>query len=110
MKRTLISLLTLTVWTFGAAQLLAHEEYRIVGTIAKVEKTELQVKASKDGKIYKIALDDLTVVRRDKDKVGRAELKTGRSVVVNALGDSLEDLVAVEIRLVADLPKSSGRE
>jgi hypothetical protein len=40
------------------------------------------------------------VVTRDKKPVERTELKTGAHVVVNARGDSLEDLVAVDVRLV----------
>jgi hypothetical protein len=111
MKRQLLTLLTIAIVFCGAVSLFAHEQYRIIGTITKFEKSQLEVKATKDGKIFKIALDDLSVVRRDKDKVKvtTAELRVGVSVVVDALGDSINDLVAVEIRLVPTPPKAPQR-
>ena len=50
-------------------------------------------------------VDQGTLVMRDGKKVGPAELKAGRFVVVDALGDSLDDLLAVEVRIVPALPK-----
>jgi hypothetical protein len=47
-----------------------------------------------------MATDEATVVTRDKKKVGATELKVGLSVVVDANGDSLEDLVVLEVRIV----------
>jgi hypothetical protein len=41
-----------------------------------------------------------TVVTRDKKKVPVAELKAGLNVVVDARGDSLEELEVVSIRIV----------
>ena len=38
-----------------------------------------------------------------------SELKNGRSVVVQALGDDETDLLALEVRLVPDI-KDSGRK
>lgn len=37
---------------------------------------------------------------RDTQKVSQAELKPGLHVVADACGDSLEDLLAVEVRIV----------
>ena len=99
MTRRLIVVATLVIVVLATTQLWAHKQYRIVGTITKFAKNQLSVK-NKAGKMYSIAFDDLTIVRRDKAKVAVAELKTGLSVVVDALGDSEKDLVAVEVRLV----------
>ena len=109
MKRIIFAMLVVAVIVCMVSPLLAHEKYRIIGTITKFEKSQLEVKATKDGKIYKIALDNLTIVRRDKQKVTTTELKAGRSVVVDALGDSIQDLVAVEIRLVPAATKSGNQ-
>jgi hypothetical protein len=84
----------------GGTSLSAHDKYRIVGTVAKVAGTVLDVKQTKDGKTITMDMTDKTVVTRDKKKVGRAELKAGLSVVVDALGDSLDELDAVEVRIV----------
>jgi hypothetical protein len=80
--------------------LSAHDKYRIVGTVAKANGTTLDVKQTKDGKTITMDMTDKTVVTRDKKKVGRAELKTGLNVVVDALGDSLDELDVVEVRIV----------
>jgi hypothetical protein len=104
MMRRRIILLTLTLVVFTATHLLAHDEFRIVGTISKVTTTQVQVKTAQ-AKIYSIKLDSQTLVSRDKNKVTTAELKAGRSVVVDAIGDTEDDLLALEVRLVPALPK-----
>jgi hypothetical protein len=80
--------------------LSAHDKYRIVGTVAKVAGTVLDVTQTKDGKTITMDMTEKTVVTRDKKNVGRAELKTGLNVVVDALGDSLDELDVVEVRIV----------
>ena len=85
----------------SGTSLSAHDKYRIIGTVAKVTGTILDVKQTKDGKTITMDMTDKTVVTRNKKKVGRAELKSGSSVVVDALGDSLDELDVVEVRIVA---------
>lgn len=93
-------LVTLAALTVGLTPALAHDDYRIIGTITRVTATVLDVKQAKDGKTIAMKTDSATLVTRDKKKVERAELKTGLHVVVDARGDSLEDLVVLEVRLV----------
>ena len=85
----------------GVTGLSAHDDYRIIGTVTKVTAKELSVKQSKDGKVISMDMDNETLVTRDKKKVNRAELKVGGNVVVDARGDSLEELLVIEVRLVA---------
>jgi hypothetical protein len=80
--------------------LSAHDDYRIVGTVTKLSAKSLDVKQAKDGKVIAMAMDNETIVTRDKKKVDRAELKVGANVVVDARGDSLKDLLVLEVRLV----------
>ena len=64
----------------------AHDEYRIIGTITAAQVKQIQVK-DRQGKTLSMKVDEGTLVLRDSKKVDRAELKTGRFVVVDALGD-----------------------
>ena len=48
-------------------------------------------------------LNEATVVTRDESTVGATELRTGRSVVVDAHGDSLEELLVQKVRIVPSL-------
>jgi hypothetical protein len=96
--------LALVLFGFFAVHAFAHDEFRIVGTISKVAKTQLQVTTT-DRKTYSIALDNQTLISRDKKKVSADELKLGRTVVVDAIGDSERDLLALEVRLVPAIAK-----
>ena len=80
--------------------LSAHDEYRIIGTVTKITATTLAVKQTKDGKVITMKTDANTLVTRDKKKVARSDIKTGGHVVVDALGDTINDLLVVEVRLV----------
>lgn len=84
------------------APILAHDEFRIIGTVAKYQDTTLQVK-NRDGKVISVRLDRQTLITRDKKKVPPAELKAGLTVVVDAYGDTEEDSLALEIRIVPPL-------
>lgn len=98
MRPTLIAALlalALVAPTAGAA----HEKFTIVGTVVKVHAEQLDVKAV-DGATYEIDMDDGTVITRKHKKVARAELRAGASVVVQALGHDMFDLVAFEVQLV----------
>ncbi|MGE0362906.1 MAG: hypothetical protein AB7R67_19495 [Vicinamibacterales bacterium] len=92
--------MTLAAITVGFVPALAHDDYRIIGTITRVTATALDVKQTKDGKTIAMTMDSATLVTRDKKKVERAELRTGLNVVDDAQGDSLEDLAVLEVRLV----------
>jgi hypothetical protein len=89
----------LAIFAFGSGYALAHEEFRIIGTLTKHENSQIQVQG-RDGQTRSIKLDQQTVITKDDAKVDAAALTAGNSVVVDALGDSLEDLLAVEIRIV----------
>lgn len=88
------------VVAIGIAPAAAHEDFRIIGTIEKVTEKTLDVKQTKDGQVVSMRIGTKMVVTRDKKPVERTALKAGEHVVVNARGDSLKDLVAVDVRLV----------
>ena len=100
MTRRLIIVIGVVAMMLGVAPVWAHDDYRIIGTVLKVSAGKLDVKQTKDGKTISMKTDAATIVTRDKKKVSSAELKTGTNVVVDARGDSLEDLVVLEVRIV----------
>ena len=89
----------------GAALVLAtghavgQEDFRVIGTLLKHQESVIEVE-SRDGRMTSIRLDRQTLITRNAEKVEAAELQVGLSVVVDAYGDSLEDLLALEIRIV----------
>lgn len=97
--RTFIRNLPLAALALTASYAFAHEEFRVVGTLTTSTDTQIQVR-DRDGKSLSIAVNKQTVITKDGAAVDASALATGNSVVVDALGDSETDLVAVEIRVV----------
>ena len=79
--------------------LWAHDDFRIIGTLAKHQDSKIEVK-SRTGKTVSIRLDKQTAISRDKKKVDTTALKVGQSLVVDAYGDTEDDSLALEIRIV----------
>jgi hypothetical protein len=102
--KKLIMSLVVAITILCAAPLSAHDPYRIVGTVTKITADQIDVKQIKDGKIIEIDINKQTKVTRDKKPAAMKEVKVGGSVVVEALGDSILDLLAIEIRLVPTIP------
>jgi hypothetical protein len=76
----------------------AHEKFKIVGTVTKVLKEELVVKAV-DGATYEMDMFESAAIFRQNRKVARTELKPGVKVTVNALGHDMFDLEVVEVHI-----------
>ena len=108
MNRLLLAVLV-TVTLIGTVSLRAHYEFRIVGTVVKLTAAQIDVKQIKDGKIVEIDVDQKTKVTKDKKPAAYAQIKVGASVVVEALGDSILDLAAIEIRLVPAIPQPAAK-
>ena len=85
--------------TLGASSLFAHDNFRIIGNMMKRNDRLIDVK-TRDGRTVEIKVDKQTVVLKDKKKIAQAELKNGQYVVVDAYGDSEDDLLAIEIQIV----------
>jgi 5,10-methylene-tetrahydrofolate dehydrogenase/methenyl tetrahydrofolate cyclohydrolase len=100
MTRRLMIASLLAALIVGQVPAAAHETFRIIGTITRVNEKKLDVRRTKDGKIISMAMNDEALITRDKVKVSATELKIGLSVVVDACGDSLKDLVVEEVKIV----------
>jgi hypothetical protein len=90
---------TLAALVFASNSALAHEEFRVIGTLTSSTDKQIQVR-NRDGKTLTIGIDKQTVITKDTAPVDTSALTTGNSVVVDALGDSEADLLAIEIRIV----------
>ena len=84
---------------FVATPTVAHEKFKIVGTVVKIHAEQIDVKAV-DGATYEIDFLDSVPVTRKAKRVARTEVKAGVKVIVNALGHDVFDLEAVEVQLV----------
>ena len=79
------------------AAVQAHDGHvhRIMGTVTARDDQRVEVRTP-SGEKLSIALNAKTIVRRDKRKVGIAEVQTGRRVVVD-IGNGEDPLIAREI-------------
>jgi len=91
--------LVIVAGLLGPARLMAHDEFRIIGTVARYQANVLQIK-KREGTTVSIRVDRQTLVTRDKKKVPPSELAAGLTVVVDAYGDTEDDSLALEIRIV----------
>ena len=107
MIRRLTVLCVVLVLASGAVQLLAHDDFRIIGTLERHQNTTIAVKKN-TGKTVSIRLDKQTAISENNKKVDATALKVGQSLVVDAYGDTEEDSLALEIRIVPPI-RGGGR-
>ena len=98
MRRLFLTVI-LAAFAAGSAVLFAHDNFRIIGTVASYKANQLAVKKA-EGQTVSIRLDKQTLITRDKKKVTPADLTAGLTVVVDAYGDYEDDSLALEIRIV----------
>jgi hypothetical protein len=103
-KRHVITAAGLILLTLSAPALSAHERFRFVGTIVRVETTKKLLIMKTGRKEHppelEIGITDKTRIEKEGRKLPTSELKPGRYVVVDALGDDLFDTDATLIKLV----------
>lgn len=107
MIRRLTVLFVVLVLAGGAVRLAAHDEFRIVGTLERHQNSMIAVKKN-TGKTVSIRLDKQTAISQNNKKVDATALKVGQSVVVDAYGDTEDDSLALEIRIVPPI-RGGGR-
>jgi hypothetical protein len=76
-----------------------HEDFRVIGTVSKYQDSIMDVE-TRDGHTRSIRVDRQTLITQNQEKIGATALQAGLTVVVDAYGDSVEDLLALEIRIV----------
>lgn len=107
MMRRILTFAVLMMLVVGASHLWAHDDFRVIGTLMKHANSKIEVK-KREGKTVSIRLDKQTAILRDKAKVTPAELQVGQSLVVDAYGDTEDDSLAIEIRIVPPIRSGSN--
>jgi len=78
----------------------AHEDFRLVGVVTKASSTSLSIRAKGAKADNAVKLDRQTAIMRDGKKVTVAALKEGQAAVIDATGDTMADLLAIEVQIV----------
>ncbi len=97
-KRLLLAIIVAAL-IVGMAQVRAHDEERISGTVAQVTLTALSVR-QQNGRAISVKLVPSTKVTKNGQKASVLDLQIGLAVAVDAHEDDDENLVAVEVRIV----------
>ena len=99
MTRIMVKAFVVATVLLSVNYALAHEDFRVIGTLITHQDSNIEVQ-SRDGKTTSVRLDQQTIITKDSTNVEATVLEVGVSVVVDAYGDSEEDLLALEIRIV----------
>ena len=99
LRRLTTLVLTATGLILGGVNAFGNEEFRVIGTLLSHQDSRIAIQGT-DGRTMLIQLDKQTAITKGGQPVDAAELTVGRSVVVDAFGDSEADLLALEIRIV----------
>ncbi len=99
MQKMMTTVVAVAALALGAGHAFAHEDFRVIGTVMAHHDSNIEVQ-SRDGTMTSIRLDRQTLITRDTKTVAAAQLEIGVSVVVDAYGDSTDDLLALDIRIV----------
>jgi hypothetical protein len=106
MIRRIALVFLMFVFAVGAVPLKAHDEFRIIGTLEKHQASTIAVKKH-TGETVLIKIDRQTAIRQDNKKVDATALKVGQSLVVDAYGDTENDSLALEIRIVPPIRRGT---
>ncbi|MFP6828606.1 MAG: hypothetical protein VCC36_06140 [Gammaproteobacteria bacterium] len=102
MQNMMMRVVAVSALALGAGHAFAHEDFRVIGTVMSHQDSSIEVQ-SRDGTMTSIRLDRQTLITRDTKTVAAAQLEIGVSVVVDAYGDSTNDLLALDIRIVSPI-------
>ena len=84
----------------GAVPAAAHDEMPVSGQVTAVSAKSLQIK-TKDGKTVSLEVDGNTRVMKDGQRLAPKDLKVGQSVKALGFGDKIDDLVAIDVTILA---------
>ena len=107
MIRRWTALFVMLLFVGGAIRLAAHDDFRIIGTLERHQNSTIAVKKN-TGTTVSIRLDKQTAISQNNKKVDATALRVGQSLVVDAFGDTEDDSLAVEIRIVPPI-RGGGR-
>lgn len=97
MRKLLLPLAALSV-LFAAAPAAAHDEMEVAGKVTAVTAKSIQLR-TQDGKLVTLEVDGNTRVKGAGKSLGLKDVKVGQSVKALGFGDSLADLVAIDVTI-----------
>ena len=97
MRKLLASIVTLALLSM-AAPAAAHDEMEVAGQVTAVTAKTFQLR-TKDGKVVTLEVDGNTRVMSAGKRVAPKDVKVGQSVKALGFGDSLADLVAIDVTI-----------
>jgi hypothetical protein len=104
MRSRFLAVVVLGALAFGAARASAHDKFRFIGTVVKMDVKKNLLTMKTNDKAYppvlEIDITRKTRIERNGQKAPVADLKPGVHVVVDALGDDYFDVAAVLVRIV----------
>ena len=104
MRSRFLAAVVLGALAFGAGRVSAHDKFRFIGTVVKVDGKKHVLTMKTNDKAYppvlEIDITPKTRIERNGQKAAAADLKPGMHVVVDALGDDYFDVAAVLVKIV----------
>jgi hypothetical protein len=105
MRKLLLSLAAVSV-LFSGSPAAAHDEIEVAGQVTAVTAKAVQLR-TKDGKAVTLEVDGNTRVKMAGKPLSLKDLKVGQSVKALGFGDSLADLVAIDVNIE---PPAAGKK
>lgn len=97
MRKLLLPLAAVSA-LLSSAPAAAHDEMVVAGQVAAVSAKTVTVR-TKDGKVVNLEVDSNTRVKMAGKAVATKDLKVGQTVRALGFGDSMTDLVAIDVNI-----------
>lgn len=98
--RKILAPLAAVAALLGAVPAAAHDEKPVAGQVTAVTAKSIDIKTS-DGQVVTLEVDSNTRVMKDGKRLAPKDVKVGQSVKALGFGDSLKDLVAIDVTITA---------
>jgi hypothetical protein len=89
----------------SAVPAAAHDEKPVSGLVTAVTAKSINIK-TKDGQVVTLEVDSNTRVMKDGKRLTPKDVKVGQSVRALGFGDSMKDLVAIDVTIT--VPAKGG--
>jgi len=97
--RKFLAPLVIATALFGALPAAAHEEVPVDGQVTAVSAKTVQIK-TKAGSVVTLDVDTNTRVLQAGKRLALKDLKVGQTVKAVGFGDSMTDLIAIDVEIV----------
>lgn len=92
--------LAAVVALLGAVPAVAHDEMPVAGQVTAVTAKSIKIR-TKDGQVVSLEVDGNTRVMQAGKRLTVSAVKVGQSIKALGFGDSMTDLVAIDVTITA---------